>query len=136
MILFVPGTDDVSFDLTEDERAVLRAGLLEWGGPARCTEELAVGMGFASVGDLFAEGDRLRAALANYEPMSRLDWARTLLATEIVFASDLVGSGWDWSITTGFSDDHTLAVLRGLQRKLIGSLRPIVGNGLGSPRAS
>ena len=44
--------------------------------------------------------------------------ARTLLAAEIVFVSDLVGSGVEWQTTTGITDEATLAVLRAIQRKL------------------
>ncbi len=53
------------------------------------------------------------------EPLSRTDWTRTLLATEIVFIDNVVGAGWDWSPVTGFSDTETLQVLRRLQRKLV-----------------
>ncbi|MFD2091298.1 hypothetical protein [Blastococcus deserti] len=52
------------------------------------------------------------------QPLTRRDWARALLATEIVFASNLVGSGLDWSSTTGLSDEETIALLRTLQRKI------------------
>ncbi|WP_378730733.1 hypothetical protein [Nocardia brasiliensis] len=108
----------VAVDLSDDERDVLRCGLGEWGGPARSTEALAVAMGFASVADLYEQGRRLRAALSSNEPLSAADWRRTLAATEIVFASDVFGSGVEWSITTGFRDEETIRILRGLQRKL------------------
>jgi hypothetical protein len=39
--------------LAEDEIRLLRRALLEWGGPARCSDQLAVGMGFAGAQDLF-----------------------------------------------------------------------------------
>jgi hypothetical protein len=41
-----------------------------------------------------------------------------LLAAESVFASDVVGSGLDWPTTTGIPDAESIAILRGLQRKL------------------
>lgn len=66
----------------------MRAGLLEWGGPSRCTEEMAIAMGFASVADLFVTGRALRQKLDSGAPLPALDWLRVLLATEIVFASD------------------------------------------------
>jgi len=50
--------DLIAIDLTDDERAVLRAGLVEWGGPARVTQELAIAMGFRDQDNLIAEGDR------------------------------------------------------------------------------
>jgi hypothetical protein len=55
------------------------------------------------------------------------DWARILLATEIVFASDLMGSGTEWRTTTGMTDEETINLLRGIQRKLGGVLRPYYG---------
>jgi len=43
-----------------------------------------------------------------------------LLATEIVFASNVMGSGTDWTDTTGLDDIRSIQVLWGLQRKLAG----------------
>lgn len=118
-----PWNDDpdapIQLRLSERERALLCAGLTEWGGPARCTEELAVAMGFESVADLFNSGDRIGDAIVAGVPLSRTDWTRALLATEIVFASNVIGSGWDWQTTTGFEDEATLVMLRSLQRRLV-----------------
>ncbi|MFE5502875.1 hypothetical protein ACFQ73_09980 [Amycolatopsis japonica] len=108
----------VSVELPDDEREVLRRGLAEWGGPASCTEALAAAMGFRSVADLLEDGRRLRTALAARKPLSPQDWRRVMAATEIVFASDVFGSGLDWSITTGFSDEQTIKILRRLQRTI------------------
>ena len=72
---------------------------------------------------------------------------RSLLMTEVVFASDVVGSGMEWTITTGLTDQETIATLRGLQRKLlnagqcdVGQLahsgaNPVLGGVLGSDLA-
>jgi len=109
----------VEVDLTSDERDVLNRGLLEWGGPARCTDALAIAMGFENVADLAVQQRRLLGSLEAREPLSRWDWTRILFATEIVFASDVVGSGVEWPITTGLDDARTLEVLRDLQRKLV-----------------
>lgn len=118
-----PWKDDpsipIQFRLSGEERALLRAGLSEWGGPAHCTEELAVALGFDSVADLFATGDRIGDSILAGAPLNRTDWTRALLATEVVFASNVIGSGWDWQITTGFDDDRTLRMLRSLQRRLV-----------------
>jgi hypothetical protein len=113
-------TSHQKFDLplTDAERDLLWAGLVEWGGPARCTDDLAVAMGFASVEDLFAQGDRIGKVLKEKQPLTRQDWVRTLLATEIVFASNVVGSGHDWSITTGIADDESIRLLRSVQAKI------------------
>lgn len=118
-----PWDDDpsvpVQFRLSGEERRVLRAGLIEWGGPANCTDELAVAMGFQSLPDLFTEGGRIGDAIIEGRPLSRTDWTRALLATEIVFVSNVMGSGWDWPITTGFDDESTINILRSLQRKIV-----------------
>ena len=64
--------------------------------------------------------------------MTPVDWARTILATEIVFASNLLGSGCDWSITTGFSDAETLKSLREIQTKVPRSVYAVLGRELGT----
>lgn len=120
----------VEYDLTTLERDVLRQGLLQWGGPAYCTEELAVAMGFTSISNLITEGDRIAAALEDYHPMKHIDWGRALLATEIVFMSDAVGAGLDWEIVTGISDSETLETIRELQRHFAS---PVIGRAFGTP---
>lgn len=84
-------------------------------------------MGFASVVDLFSEGKRIGDAIRDHRPLARRDWARALLATEIVFASSYMGAGLDWSIVTGFSDVDTVEALRRIQRVLSRSQLPLVG---------
>ncbi|WP_221320406.1 hypothetical protein [Actinoplanes sp. L3-i22] len=108
----------VSIELDEDEREVLARGLTEWGGPARCTEALAVAMDFGSVEHLFEHVVRLRPLVRGGQPLGRRDWRRVLISAEIVFASDVFGSGWDWQSTTGFRDEETIRILRSLQRKI------------------
>jgi hypothetical protein len=119
-------------DISQDERELLRCGLLEWSGPARGTEEFAVAMGFSGLEALLQDGKRIRSLLAGGESLEPIDWARALLATEVSFASDVVGSGHDWSITTGFSDEETIRILRSVQRKLAGTVLPLIGNSLGT----
>jgi len=110
--------EPIAIALSETQRRLLRAGLAEWGGPATCTEELSRAMGFDSVHDLSIQSRRLRPMLSAGDALSALDWRRTLLATEIVFASSVVGSGCDWSITTGLTDEETLKELREVQRRI------------------
>lgn len=121
--------------LEPEELSFLRRGLNEWGGPARCTEEMAMAMGFLGT-EQFSEEvyARLLPALDARQPLSRVDWLRVLLATEIVFVSDVLGSGVEWHITTGLSDIDTLALLRGVQRKLGREVRFLVGAGFGTRR--
>ncbi|GAA3334482.1 hypothetical protein HP467_00430 [Curtobacterium albidum] len=52
---------------------------------------------------------------------------RTLLATELVFVSDVVGSGTDWETTTGIRDADALRLLRSLQRKIVSAPRVLPG---------
>jgi hypothetical protein len=120
----------VHYDLTPIERGVLWQGVFQWSGPAHCTEELAVALGFSSVDDLHAEGERIRGAIQDGLAMSHLDWARALAATEVVFISDVFGAGAEWDIVTPYDDAQTLAVIRGLQRQLV--VAWMVGNGLGT----
>lgn len=66
----------VDVQLTDEERRTLKLGLASWGGPAHCTNELAVAMGFVDVPDLLAQGDRIEGELADRRPLSRWDWSR------------------------------------------------------------
>ena len=118
--------------LTDEEVRLLRKGLMEWSGPARCTEEFAVAMGFTSATDLPDQCSKIRSVLVAGESLESMDWARALVATEIAFASDVVGSGYEWSTTTGWSDEVTVKTLRAIQRKLVRTVAPLVGNGLGT----
>lgn len=112
------GEELIHAELNRDERDLLVAGLIQWGGPARPTEQLAIAMGFAGLDAFRVERKLLRTAIDSGEPLSRRDWQRVLLATEVVFASDVYGAGLDWSIVTGISDGEAIALLRALQRKL------------------
>ncbi len=61
----------------------------------------------------------MRDELAALRPLARSDWSHALLLTEVEFASDQMGSGVDWSTTTGLHDADCIRPLRRLQRKLI-----------------
>jgi hypothetical protein len=104
--------------LDDRERSFLRAALLDWGGPADPTGALALAMGFTSADNLADEAWALWERIEAGEALATEDWRRVLLAAEILFVSDVVGSGLDWQITSDFSDEESIALLRGLQRKL------------------
>ena len=108
----------VHLDLSDDERELLRDGLLEWGGSAHLTDPMAVAMGFASSADFFSTAKKLRLLLEEKAALPPAEWRRILLATEIVFVSDVVGAGYEWETVTGMDDESTLRVLRGLQKRL------------------
>ena len=116
-------------DLSDDERRILRAGLHQWLGPAHATNEIAATIGFNDVGDMAGHIHQLLRALDDHEPLTGVDWRRTLTATEIGFGSSMLGCALDWQTVTGFDDHRTLDVLRGLQRRLGGVTR-----GLGDDR--
>lgn len=105
-------------ELSHDERQVLDRGMVEWGGPAHCTEKFAAAMGFDNIRDLIDAGERIADDIESSRALTRRDWTRALLATEIVFISDILGSGYEWPTTTGLDDGHTLRILRELQLKL------------------
>jgi hypothetical protein len=107
-------------DLTEAERALLARGLREWGGPAAPTDEVAHLLGFSNVQALLEESSSIARSLEAGESLTRVDWRRALISTELVFASDVVGSGVDWSTTTGLTDEETISLLRSVQRQLVG----------------
>lgn len=119
----MPKNSLLSMSLADDERYLLRMGLNEWGGPADCSDAMAVAMGFRSVQDLFTKSRRLIDMLDAHQPLSRRDWARIVIATEIVFASDLLGSGTDWQFTTGLADEETIKLLRSVQGKVLPAIR-------------
>lgn len=104
--------------LDERERRFLRAALLDWGGPANPTDDLAVAMGFSSAAAIAREAWQLWEHIEAGHALSTDDWRRVLLAAEVVFASDVVGSGVEWASTSGLSDIESVALLRRLQRKL------------------
>lgn len=110
--------DDVAtIELTDDERRLLLAGLMEYGGPAAGARIVAPIVGATDVDQFFDLTDRLRAAIAAHEPLSGLDWARALVLTEICWASDVLGAASDFG--TNLSDGRALAALRSLQRKIV-----------------
>lgn len=110
-------------DLDPADRELLARGLGEWGGPARATDALAQAMGFADRRALSVDGARIADAPRAGESLGAEDWGRALVATEIVFASDLHGSGCEWETTTGLTDAETIRRLREVQRRLAGVAR-------------
>ncbi len=91
---------------------------MDWSGPASPTDELAAAMGFSNAETLPREAWALWTRIEAGEKLTTNDWRQVLLAVEIVFASDVVGSGLDWRVTSGMSDEESIRVLRELQRKL------------------
>ena len=105
----------VHLDLTREQRELLRHGLSEWGGPASATNALAHALGFADRAMLHREQRCLADEIGLRLPLSRRDWARVLVALEVVWSSNYWGAAHDWQITTGWDDERTLRALRELQ---------------------
>ncbi|MEV4420474.1 hypothetical protein AB0L40_10935 [Patulibacter sp. NPDC049589] len=112
----------IAIPLTTTEREFLVQGLSQWKGPARPTEALSALFGYKDTAALDAGFERIQDAIERREPLPAEDWHRTLLATELAFASDLHGAGTEWSTVTRFSDTESIELLRSLQHKLAGLL--------------
>lgn len=120
----------LTVDLSDDERSMLRWGLLDWGGPASPTDDLARVMGFESVADLYVQARRMAEDVWTGKGLTRRDWTRALVATEFVWASDVFGSGLDAVYTWGFSDAEGVVLLRSIQRKLLNAQARTSGQSL------
>lgn len=105
-------------ELSRDQRRLLTNGLSEWGGPVSPSLALVVAMGFSDLEDFRSAKRRMFSQILNREPMSRFDWTRALVATEIVFISEVVGGAIDWEPDTDFDDKTTLRLLRETQTSL------------------
>ena len=75
-------------------------------------------MGFTGAKEMSREAWALWGRIERNDHLSPDEWRKVLLAVEVVFASDVVGSGVEWPTTTGISDVDSIATLRKLQRKL------------------
>lgn len=113
-----PSVKTVSLQLTDDERKMLVYGLKDWGGPAHGTDSLAIAMGFAGLDDLQVDGERIADAIAAGQALPVRDWTRAMVATEIVYASEVLGTGSEWTVINAGTDAYWIDVLRSLQRKV------------------
>lgn len=107
-----------SVALTDDERTMLVYGLKDWGGPAHGTDALALAMGFSGLHDLQEGAERIADAIASGHPLPVRDWTRALVATEFAFASEVLGTGGEWTTILGGRDEDWIGVLRRLQGKV------------------
>lgn len=114
----------VDLGLTQSEIAFIVAGLDQWCGPARPEPESARLVGFGSLQEMAAGLDRIQDRLATVGQLSRRDWKHVLIATELIFGSDTFGAGVEWETVTGRDEVADLALLRELQRKLVGVCPP------------
>ena len=106
--------------LEPEERTLLHAGLVGYREASRPTQAMSIAIGFEGRDDFENERWRIADTIQQSSVLSRLDWTRALLTLELMFASDIMGAGYEWEIVTGLSDSETLAVLRRLQHKMVG----------------
>ncbi|SNR59477.1 hypothetical protein SAMN06272737_11488 [Blastococcus mobilis] len=125
-------TAEVDVRLPDGERRLLQAGIGEWSGSARCSPGLALLLEFGSCDHMEAWLPGAQRALAAGDSLLPRDWRRCLVLTELAFASDVLGSGCEWSTTTGLSDAETVVLLRIVQRRLA----PFVFDDRGSAAAT
>lgn len=116
---------EIAVELTPVERDLLRQGVQMWGGPAYPSNELAVAMGFVDAVDLDEKVVDLQNKLRVEAPLSPRDWTRVLIATEIAFASDVLGAGVEWHAVSNIDDATSIRVLRSIQMKLVSIRVPI-----------
>ena len=109
----------VALDLSDDEWNLLREGVLQLGGPTALDDAVSRAIGYRDTADLRAHRSSLLAEVKARRPLSRRDWRRLQIATEITFASQYYGAGSDWEICSTLDDATTIKLLRQVQRKLI-----------------
>ena len=108
----------VELDLSYDERRMLFHGLVDWSGPAECTKSLALAIGFSGLDELEVEGRRIADAIYEGNALPVRDWTRALFSTEVIFASETIGTGTEWGVIQGGTDHYWMDVLRALQQKI------------------
>jgi hypothetical protein len=112
--------------LTEVEIKFFVRALGEVSGPAHITDSLAHFVGFENVDDMIAQCERITQLLEQGATISLSDIRRSQLVCELMFASDIVGSGVEWETTTGISDVDGIRLLRQVQIKLLNARYPDV----------
>ena len=108
----------VQLDLRPDERSMLVVALVDWGGPAYGSEPLARAMGFESLERLYEESQELADAISRNQPLSRRDWTRAIVATEIGFVSALGTGCGTWESVHGGRAERWFGVLLRLQSRV------------------
>lgn len=116
----MPSTDEplISPPLSDAQRYMLFYGLVDWQGPSECTPALAIAMGFSGLEELEQDGRRIAEAIHAGRGLTVLDWSRALVSTEFIFASDVFGTGREWTTIHGYDDAYWIDVLRSLQTML------------------
>jgi hypothetical protein len=86
----------IAIDLSDDERQFIQTALAELGGTVGDKLFPVEVFGVATVDEFKEMLTRLRIAIASRGSLSRLEWTRAQLLTEICWGSDIIGSGIDF----------------------------------------
>ena len=108
----------LTVDLSGDERRFVWQAMYQWQFSASDAPFPYQVLGLSSWREFCELTHRLAHAVTDREPLGELDWMRVLYLTECSWASNIVGSGLDFSIVTEFSDIDCLSMLRHVQRKI------------------
>lgn len=114
----MPPSESLRVDLTADEETLLVFGMLDWDGPANPTDAVARALGFSGVENLLSEGARIAQALRAHQALDVADWTRALASASLIFGSDLLGIGDEWTSIHGHDDQYWLSLLRRLHLKV------------------
>lgn len=110
----------MSLGFDADEREFFARALEESGGPAHVTDALAAFVGFADAADMVKRCNDIASRVRRDGRIDTADLRRSQLACEILFSSDIHGSGLDWEATTELSDAEAIGLLRRIQAKMLG----------------
>jgi len=102
-----------------DEREFFARALEESSGPAHVTDALATFAGFADADDMIKHCGDIADRARRDGRIDEADLQRGQLACEILFISDIHGSGLDWEATTGLDDATAIGLLRRIQIKML-----------------
>lgn len=114
----------VDVGLSREELKFLIDGLAEWGGVASARTESASLAGYDSAATMDRGAKAIHRTLAAQDRLSRRDWQRAVVLTELMFGSDTFGAGVEWETVTGRDEMADLRLLREVQRKLVAVCPP------------
>lgn len=114
----------IDVGLNREEVEFMIVGFGQWYGPARPEAVSAQLVGYDTTDEMADGISHLRDALRAGAALSRRDWKRVLIATELIFGSDAFGAGVEWKIVTARDEVRDLRLLREIQRKLVGVCPP------------
>jgi hypothetical protein len=105
-----------TFELSDFDRAVVSAGVLQQGAVARPSEALAQAYGFLDRDDLIRHtGPLLGEMIRRGMPIATSDLHRTVGIAAVAIADSYRGIGRNWFPLTGIEDEDAIRALRRVQ---------------------